>query len=71
MSITDLDLTFDADTDRVCFDVEVFADDIFEGPEDFFARLTTDNPDVDLDPDEATITIVDEGGVPIGCSNDR
>ena len=67
-SVADIELIFNADNDRVCIALEILGDDIFEGEEEFFARLTTDNPDVTLDPDTTTITIEDVGGEEMGCS---
>ena len=67
-SVTDFELIFNADNHRVCIEIEILGDSIFEGEEDLFARLTTDNPDVTLGRNTTAITIENVGGEPIQWS---
>ena len=53
------DLTFSADVDRVCRNVTTQDDTILEDDEEFTLTLTTTDGSVNLVPDLATVTIVD------------
>ena len=55
-------LTFDSTTSRSCVDFTALDDDVVEESENLTAMLTS-NDDVTLSPDEATIVIVDDGGM--------
>ena len=55
--------TFSKDITQQCFDVGIFDDDdINELQRTFLVMLTTGDPQVDLLPDTATITIIDNDG---------
>ena len=54
------DFTFGPGIDRLCVDVPIVNDDILEGNEQFFGTLTTTDPDVLVNPDEATVTIIED-----------
>ena len=53
------DLTFSADVDRVCRNVTSQDDTILEDDEEFTLTLTTTDGSVNLAPDQATFTIID------------
>ena len=53
-------LTFSTSVNRVCRNVSSVEDDIFEEDEDFTLTLTTADGSVDLNPDEANVTIIDD-----------
>ena len=55
-----VDLTFSADSSRICQDIPIEDDDILEGTENLFADLTTSDPDVILDPNETEILIFED-----------
>ena len=55
-------LVFIADTDRLCTDIPITSDTIYEVDEFFNVVLTTDDDDIDLDPDAGTVTIIDVDG---------
>jgi hypothetical protein len=44
-------ITFNADNIRMCFNVSIVDDSIYEDPENFSVVLATDDPSVDIDPD--------------------
>lgn len=50
-------LTFDENTSRACFFTSAVDDDLFEDDEDYRLTLTSDEPGLTLNPDEATVTI--------------
>ena len=55
--------TFSKDITQQCFNVGIFDDDdINELQRTFLVMLTTGDPQVDLLPDTATITIIDNDG---------
>ena len=45
-----------------CIDVDITNDNVFEGNETFTVTLTTTNPRVTLENNEATVTITDDEG---------
>ena len=53
-------LIFSASVNRICINVSSVQDDILEEDEDFTLTLTTTDGSVDLNPDEATVTIIDD-----------
>ena len=53
------DLTFSANVDRVCRNVTTKGDTILEDDEEFTLTLTTTDGGVNLAPDRATVTIID------------
>ena len=53
-------LTFSPGVDRVCFDVSIIDDNRYELNEDFFVNLTTSDPQVDINPMTAVVTILDD-----------
>ena len=53
-------LTFSASVNRICRNVSTVEDAILEEDEDFTLTLTTTDGSVDLNPDEATVTIIDD-----------
>ena len=57
---TDVDFVFGPGVDRVCANVPIVNDDIFEGVENFFASLTTSDSAVTLSPDEAEVIILED-----------
>ena len=50
------------DNTRECFNVDILDNDISEPEEKFLVMLATGDPQVDLLPDTATITIIDNDG---------
>ena len=46
----------------MCFNVSIGNDVVYEGPEDFLIGLSTMDARIDLAPDSARITIVDNDG---------
>jgi hypothetical protein len=56
-------LTFTPSMTEICQNVMITNDDNYEDPEDLTVWLTTVDPDVILDPDMGTITIVDGEGL--------
>ena len=57
---TAVDFTFGPGVSRLCVEVTVMNDDILEDGEFFFAALTTTDPDVFLNPDEARVVITED-----------
>ena len=55
-------LTFGPDVDRVCFNVSIVDDSVYELREDFFVNLTTAQPFVTLMPVTSLVMIDDEDG---------
>ena len=55
-------LTFTPMETRVCYNVNIENDVVYEGPEDFLIGLSTMDARIDLAPDSARITIVDDDG---------
>ena len=55
-----VDFTFGPGVSRLCVEVTIEDDDILEDEEDFFATLTTTDPDVILNPDEARVVITED-----------
>ena len=53
---------FSNDNTRVCFDVDILDDDISEPEKKFLLMLNTGDPYVNLSPDTAVITIIDNDG---------
>ena len=51
--------TFSKDNTRVCYDVDILDDDISEPAKKFLLMLTTGDPQINLSPDTAVITIID------------
>ena len=60
----DTGLTFSAGLTRMCINISVVNDDIYEDPEDFFINLDTEDPSVDVNPDRrnGTAEITDDDG---------
>ena len=50
------------DNTRHCFNVSILDDDINEPEKEFLVMLTTSDSHVDLSPNMATITIIDNDG---------
>ena len=59
---TSVTLTFDESSTRVCSDISITPDDIYEGDETFSVTLTTGDGDVTLEPDSGVVTITDDDG---------
>jgi len=59
---TSVTLTFDESSTRVCGDISITPDDIYEDDETFSVTLTTGDGDVTLEPDSGVVTITDEDG---------
>ena len=55
-------LTFTDSMTTICRNVTIVNNDFYEDPESFNVRLTTLDPDVTLDPDMGTVTILDDDG---------
>lgn len=55
-------LTFNADTSRACFDTFTADDDLLEDDELYGLTLSSDEPGLTLDPQEATVTIINDDG---------
>jgi hypothetical protein len=53
-------LTFDAGTNRACFNTSAVQDILLEDDEIYDLTLTSDEPGLTLIPDEATVTIPDD-----------
>ena len=53
-------LVFSPGVDRVCFNVSIINDNRYELNEDFFVNLTTTDPQVDISPITAVVTIMDD-----------
>ena len=47
---------------RLCYNVSIENDVVYEGPEDFLVGLSTTVARIDLDPDSARIRIIDDDG---------
>ena len=45
-----------------CFNVAIIDDDLYENPEEFFANITTTDPQVNISPMITVITIIDNDG---------
>ncbi len=58
----DVDLVFDANTNRSCVNVTTTEDVIYEDSEVFDVNLGTVDTDVTVAPDEGQITFTDEDG---------
>ena len=56
-------LIFSASVTRICRNVSSVEDDILEEDEDFTLTLTTTDGSVNLNPDEANVTIIDDDGM--------
>ena len=54
-----MNLEFGPDVTFACADIQLEEDNIVENPERFFVRLTSDDPAVTFDRDEAEAIIVD------------
>ena len=46
-----------------CVDIPIHPDDVFEMNETFTLRLTSDVPTITLQPDESTVTIINDDGM--------
>ena len=59
------EITLSAGVTRMCFNISVVDDNIYENPEDFFINLDTEDPSVDVDPDRqnGTAEITDNDGM--------
>ena len=55
-------LTFTPMESRVCYNVSIGNDVVYEGPEDFEVGLRSNDSLINLSPDRALITIVDDDG---------
>ena len=55
-------LTFTPMESRVCYNVSIGNDVVYEGPEDFEVELRSNDNLINLSPDAAQITIVDDDG---------
>ena len=55
-------LTFTSSMTEICRDITIINDVFYEDPENFNVILTTVDPDVILNPDTGTITVLDEDG---------
>ena len=53
---------FSKNNTRMCFDVDIFDDDISEPEHKFFLMLTTGDPQVNLSPNTTVITTIDNDG---------
>lgn len=53
-------LTFSADVSQVCFNVSIIDDDNYELVEEFYANLTTADPNVQLSPMFTVLRINDD-----------
>ncbi len=68
----DVDLVFDASTVGLCVSLATIEDSFFEEDEEFFLTLTTSDPDVVVNPEVATITILnDDRQFYVANGNDR
>ncbi len=56
-------LTFSPGMSRVCFNTTILDDDRYELNEDFFVNITTSDPQTDINPMSAIVTIEDDEGV--------
>ena len=63
--------TFSRDNTRHCFDVGIFDDGINEPEKKFLVMLTSGDPQLDLSPDTATITIIDNDGKYVSVPRSR
>ena len=57
-----LTFNFEGSADFDCIDISITNDFVFENNERFFVQLTTDDPDVTLDPSVAEVIIIDNDG---------
>ena len=55
-------LTFAPGMLQDCFNVVIIDDDLYENPEEFFANITTIDPQVTISPMTTVITIIDKDG---------
>ncbi len=55
-------LTFSPGMSRVCFNVTILDDDRYELNEDLFVNITTSDPQTDINPMSAIVTIEDDEG---------
>ena len=55
-------LTFTSTITKICRNITIINDVFYEDQESFSVRLTTEDPDVAVDPDTGTITILDRDG---------
>ena len=55
-------LTFTPMENRVCYNVSIGNDVVYEGPEDFGVELRSNDNLINLSPDRAQITILDDDG---------
>ena len=69
-SLVDLPLTFDpgAGILQECANISITSDEILEEDEAFDVVLTTNDTDVMIRPNSATVTIVDDDGMPSCCT---
>ena len=60
----DTEITFSAGLTRMCFNISVVNDNIYEDPEDFFINLDTEDSSVDVAPERrnGTAEITDDDG---------
>ena len=56
-------LTFTPDMTKICFSTTIVNDNRYEFNEDFYVNITTTDPQTDINPMSALITVVDDEGV--------
>ena len=63
------DLTFSPGNKRVCSNVSIINDAVYEDPEDFTVSISTSDPSVIIDPtrESGTATILDDDGKLVKC----
>ena len=67
-SVGPIPLTFDRNNSEFPISIDILNDQVHELDEDFFGRLSTDDPDAILDPGQTRVRILDDDGMSGLCA---